>query len=57
MNFETIIQKHIQDHFPIYKNIVHSLYENPELGMEALHELKVVDFPAIIAAAHNKSIY
>lgn len=29
----------------------------PELGMEALHELKVVDFPAIIAAAHNKSIY
>lgn len=29
----------------------------PELGMEALHELKVVEFPAIIAAAHNKSIY
>lgn len=29
----------------------------PELGMEALHELKVVDFPAIIAAAHNQSIY
>ncbi|MDO4563322.1 MAG: fumarate hydratase C-terminal domain-containing protein [Clostridia bacterium] len=29
----------------------------PELGMEALYELDVVDFPAIIAAAHNKSIY
>ena len=29
----------------------------PELGMEALYELKVKDYPAIIAAAHNKSIY
>lgn len=29
----------------------------PQLGMEALHELVVVDFPAIIAAAHGKSIY
>jgi fumarate hydratase subunit beta len=29
----------------------------PELGMEALHELKVVDYPAIIAAAKGKSIY
>lgn len=29
----------------------------PELGMEALHELKVVEFPVIIAAAHNQSIY
>ncbi|RGY96748.1 fumarate hydratase C-terminal domain-containing protein [Clostridium sp. AM58-1XD] len=29
----------------------------PELGMEALYELKVVDYPAIIAAAHNRSIY
>lgn len=29
----------------------------PELGMEALHELKVVEYPAIIAAAHNESIY
>ena len=28
-----------------------------ELGMEALHELKVSDYPVIIAAAHNKSIY
>lgn len=28
-----------------------------ELGMEALYELKVVDYPAIIAAAHNESIY
>ena len=29
----------------------------PELGMEALYELKVRDYPAIIAAAHNQSIY
>ena len=29
----------------------------PELGMEALYELKVKDYPAIIAAAHNESIY
>ena len=28
-----------------------------ELGMEALHLLKVVDYPAIIAVAHGKSIY
>ncbi len=29
----------------------------PELGMEALYELRVKDYPAIIAAAHNESIY
>ena len=29
----------------------------PELGMEALYELNVMDYPVIIAAAHNKSIY
>ena len=29
----------------------------PELGMEALHLIKVEKFPAIIAAAHGKSIY
>lgn len=29
----------------------------PEEGMEALHLLKVHDFPAIIAAAHGRSIY
>lgn len=29
----------------------------PELGMEAFYELEVKDFPAIIAAAHNESIY
>ncbi len=28
-----------------------------ELGMEALHMLKVVDYPAIVAAAHGESIY
>ena len=29
----------------------------PELGMEAFYELEVRDYPCIIAAAHNKSIY
>lgn len=29
----------------------------PELGMEAFYELEVKDYPCIIAAAHNKSIY
>ncbi len=29
----------------------------PELGMEAFHLLEVIEYPAIIAAAHGKSIY
>lgn len=29
----------------------------PELGMEALYRLKVCRYPAIIAAAHGRSIY
>ena len=29
----------------------------PELGMEALHLIKVDGYPAIIAAAHGRSIY
>ena len=29
----------------------------PELGMEALHLIKVDKYPAIIASAHGKSIY
>lgn len=29
----------------------------PELGMEAFNELEVEDYPAIIAAAHGRSIY
>ena len=29
----------------------------PEEGMEALHELDVVDYPIIIADAHGSSIY
>lgn len=29
----------------------------PELGMEALHRIKVNNYQAIIAAAHGKSIY
>lgn len=29
----------------------------PELGMEAFYELTVENYPAIVAAAHNNSIY
>ncbi len=29
----------------------------PEEGMEALHELRVVGFPCIVAAAHGKTIF
>lgn len=29
----------------------------PELGMEALYELEVKEYPCIIAAVHNESIY
>lgn len=29
----------------------------PELGMEAFHRIRVVDYQAIIAAAHGESIY
>ena len=29
----------------------------PELGMEALHLIKVEEYPAIIGAAHGRSIY
>ncbi|MBM6853238.1 fumarate hydratase C-terminal domain-containing protein [Mediterraneibacter glycyrrhizinilyticus] len=29
----------------------------PELGMEAFYELEVKEYPVIIAAAHNESIY
>jgi fumarate hydratase subunit beta len=29
----------------------------PELGMEALYLIKAERFPAIIAAAHGRSIY
>lgn len=29
----------------------------PELGMEALHLIKVDKYPAIIGAVHGKSIY
>ena len=29
----------------------------PELGMEAFYELEVKDYPSIIGAAHNESIY
>ena len=29
----------------------------PELGMEALHLIRVDKYPAIIGAAHGRSIY
>jgi fumarate hydratase subunit beta len=37
--------------------IAQRLVAFPELGMEAFYELEVKDYPCIIAAAHNKSIY
>ena len=39
------------------KTLQQELVACPELGMEALYRLKVDAFPAIIAAAHGRSIY
>ena len=39
------------------KTIEQKVIAFPEEGMEALHLLKVDKYPAIIAAAHGKSIY
>ena len=39
------------------KTLKQELIAFPELGMEALYKLKVDKFPAIIAAAHGRSIY
>lgn len=39
------------------KTIEQKLIAFPELGMEALYQLKVEGFPAIIAVAHGRSIY
>jgi len=39
------------------RTISQRLVEFSELGMEALYELTVKDFPAVIAAAKGKSIY
>lgn len=39
------------------KTVSRRLVAFPELGMEALYELEVNEYPAIIAAAHGKSIY
>lgn len=39
------------------KTIAKRIVAFPELGMEALYELEVTEYPAIIAAAHGKSIY
>ena len=39
------------------KTLSQELVAFPELGMEALYKLKVDKYPAIIAAAHGRSIY
>ncbi|MCQ4022550.1 MULTISPECIES: fumarate hydratase C-terminal domain-containing protein [unclassified Ruminococcus] len=39
------------------KTLEQELVAFPELGMEALYRLKVDRYPAIIAAAHGRSIY
>lgn len=39
------------------KTLEQKLVAFPELGMEALYQLKVSDYPAIIAVAHGRSIY
>lgn len=39
------------------KTVSKEIIAFPELGMEAFHQLEVVQYPAIIAAAHGKSIY
>ena len=39
------------------KTISRKVVAFPELGMEAFHILEVINYPAIIAAAHGKSIY
>ena len=39
------------------KTLEKKIVDFAELGMEALYELKVDRYPAIIAAAHGRSIY
>lgn len=39
------------------KTLERKLVAFPELGMEALYQLKVEKYPAIIGAAHGRSIY
>ncbi|MDE6566980.1 MAG: fumarate hydratase C-terminal domain-containing protein, partial [Lachnospiraceae bacterium] len=39
------------------KTISRKVAAFPELGMEAFHQLEIVQYPVIIAAAHGKSIY
>lgn len=39
------------------KTLSRRLVAFPQLGMEALYELEVKEYPTIIAAAHGKSIY
>ena len=42
---------------PIYRKVLQKVVAFPELGMEALHLIKVDKYPAIIGAAHGRSIY
>ena len=39
------------------KTLSHKIIAYPELCMEAFHIIEVIDYPAIIAAAHGNSIY
>lgn len=39
------------------KTLKQKLVAFPELGMEALYQLKIEKYPAIIVAAHGRSIY
>ena len=39
------------------KTLKKSIIAFPEDGMEAFHQLNVVEYPAIIAAAHGETIY
>ena len=64
---ETIRQLDIyQSSFAVIPPVTALLGENtcacrvvafPELGMEAFYELTITDYPVIIAAVHNESIY
>jgi len=39
------------------KTLWQNIIAFPEEGMEAFHVLEIIDYPAIIAVAHGKSIY
>ena len=41
----------------VEKTLEHRVLAFPELGIEALHLIKIDKYPAIVAAAHGRSIY